>query len=223
MRRRAFVLGGALAAIAVLAVYVVTSAPKPAQFSGIANGEPRIVRGFVGMAHYGQWRLICVPGPAGLDRLGATAAPTGNSGVPSPAKSANACRINQEMPAPQPKTNSGGSPNQVIVAANFSLIGPKQMPAAMLRLPPTARAGDPVGLRFDDGAVVQTPVRNCTTTQCLAAGTLTAFDWEHLSLAKSLQVTFPVAGGQWVLLAIPVQGLSAAIAALKQAETANAR
>jgi invasion protein IalB len=181
------------------------------------------VLGFVGMAQYGQWRLICVPGPAGLDRLGATAAPTGNSEVPPAAKSANACRINQEMPAPQPQKNSGGSPNQVIVAANFSLIGFKQTPVAMLRLPPTGRAGDPVGLRLDDGAVVQTPVRNCTVTECLAAGTLTASDWEHLSVAKSLEVVFPAAGGQWVLLALPVQGLSAAIAALKQAESLPAR
>jgi len=39
-----------------------------------------------------------------------------------------------------------------------------------------------------------------------------------LALAKSLQVTFPVADRQWVLLDLPVEGLSTAMAALARAE-----
>jgi invasion protein IalB len=75
-----------------------------------------------------------------------------------------------------------------------------------------------VGLRFDDGAVAQTKVRDCGATECLAAWTLTDSDWEHLATARSLQVTFPATGRQWVLLDLPVQGLASAIAALKRAE-----
>jgi hypothetical protein len=151
-------------------------------------------------------------------------------GSAKPAKT-NACRVNQEMPDSPPNAASASASDPtlasaytsasgpVIVAANFRLVGPKRTPAAMLRLPVTARPGDPVGLRFDDGAVVQTLVRDCAKTECLAVGTLTRADWDHLSTAKSVQVTFPATGRQWVMLDLPLQGLSTAIAALQRAES----
>jgi invasion protein IalB len=89
----------------------------------------------------------------------------------------------------------------------------------MLRLPATAHPGDAIDLRFDDGAVVQTMVRDCAATECLAVATLTASEWNHLSTARSLQVSFPISGRQWVLLDLPVDGLSTAIAALQRAKT----
>jgi invasion protein IalB len=216
LRRTALFLGGAFLAVAIPALYFVLGAPSAAELVSMSRGQPRIVPGFIGMAKFGQWRLICVPGPSRPEGLGA---PTPAS-APATAKAviSNACRINQEMPASPQNPASAEAPVPVIVAANFRLVGPKRMPAAMLRLPVTARPGDPVGLRFDDGSVVQTMVRDCAKTECLAAGTLTQADWEHLSTAKSLQVTFPVTGRQWVLLDLPLQGLSTAIAALQRAE-----
>ena len=208
MWRKAGFVVGALIAAAIGGLYLV---PGLSGLVGLTRSEPRVTPGFIGMANFDQWRLICVPGPQqdGLD--------PGSADVPagSPAKP-NACRVNREMPAPQQDGAPGEA--QVIVAANFSLIGPKQVPAAMLRLPATARPGDAISLRFDDGAVVKTMVRDCAATECLAAGTLTESDWDRLSAARSLQISFPAAGRQWVLLDLPVQGLSAAIAALKQAE-----
>ena len=141
----------------------------------------------------------------------------------------NSCRINQEVPAPEQAAAAGEAPGQpqsqapkqVIIAANFSLVGPKHMPAAMLRLPPTARPGDEINLRLDDRAVVKTTVRDCAATECLAAGTLTAADWARLSGTQILQVTFPAAGRQSVLLNLPVEGLSEAIDALNRAETSS--
>jgi invasion protein IalB len=216
LRPTGLFLGGALLAVAMPGLYLVLGAPSAAELFSMSRGQPRIVPGFIGMAKFGQWRLICVPGPSPPDGLGALA--PASAGAPAKAVATNACRINQEMPALPQDTASAERPAKVIVAANFRLVGPKRMPAAMLRLPVTARPGDPVGLRFDDGAVVQTMVRDCAATECLAAGTLTQADWEHLSTAKSLQVTFPVSGRQWVLLDLPLQGLSIAIAALQRAE-----
>jgi len=212
--RMAGFLSGAALALAILALYIVPGAPSFRDLIGMMGGAPRIGPGFIGMANFGQWRLICIPGPSRQDGLSPAGTP--ETTAAPPAKAPNACRINREMPAPAPNEASSGA--QVIIAANFSLIGPKRVPAAMLRLPVTARPGDAIGLRFDDGAEVQTKVRDCAPTECLAAGTLTASDWDHLSTARSLQVSFPAANRQWVLLDLPVDGLSTAIAALKRAE-----
>jgi invasion protein IalB len=209
---------GVFPAFTILALTVLFGPSRLAQLAGLNRSESRIAPGFIGMANFGQWRLICVPGPARLDGLSATIAPAPASPAPPKARSANACRINQEMAAPVQNAGTGEGAGQVIVAANFSLVGANQTPAAMLRLPATARPGDTVGLRFDDGAVAQTKVRDCGPRECLAAWTLADSDWEHLATARSLQVTFPATGRQWVLLDLPVQGLASAIAALKRAE-----
>jgi invasion protein IalB len=214
LARTALFLCGAFLAVAILALTALSGRARIGELVGLRPSESRIAPGFLGMANFGQWRLICVPAPALLDGLSATGGPAPPVAPPK-ARNANACRVNQEMVAPQ----QDAGPGQVIVAANFSLVGPNQTPAAMLRLPVTARAGDMVGFRFDDGAMAQSKVRDCAATECLAAWTLTNSDWERLSTARSLQVTFPATGRQWVLLDLPVQGLAAAIAALKRAET----
>jgi invasion protein IalB len=204
-------MSGGLAILAALAFYVVLGAPAPGEILARLRGEPAIARGFIGMANFGHWRLICMPGPsplsAGSDSPGATSAATGN-----------ACRINQEMPAPQAKEEAASQPPKVLIAANFSLVGVKRMPAAMLRLPATAQPGDTISLRFDDGTSVKTMVRDCAAAECLATGALSEADWNRLASAKSLQVTFPVAAGQWVRLDLPVEGLATAMAALARAE-----
>ena len=220
LKRTALFLVGALAAGAMLALYLVLGAPSAAELVSLSKGQPRIVPGFIGMARFGQWRLICVPGPAQPDGLTDQSVLPTDATAASAAKApkANACRINQEMPVSPQGPASAEAPGQVLVAANFRLVGPRRMPAAMLRIPVTARPGDPVALRFEDGAQVPTMVRDCAATECLAAGSLTDAEWDHLSTAKSLQVTFPVTGRQWVLLDLPLEGLPAAIAALHRAE-----
>jgi len=52
-----------------------------------------IASGFVGMANFGHWRLICVRGPAPLQGLLAASAKENKSGQAS----GNACRVNQEI------------------------------------------------------------------------------------------------------------------------------
>jgi invasion protein IalB len=210
-------LGVALSAVAAAALYVVIGAPSPADVFGLIRGERRIARGFIGVANFGQWRLICAPGPATLDALG-NAASAGQGAAPGKAPNGNTCRGNQEMPAAPQGAAPGEKPAQVVVAANFSLVGRKRTPAAMLRLPPTAEAGDVISLRFDDGSEINTKVRDCALGECFAAGTLSGEEWQHLSATNTLQVKFPVTGRQWVILDLPVQGLSAAIGALGRAE-----
>ncbi len=172
MRRTLILLGMALAVAALAAVYFVIGTPTAAEFFAMARGGQRITSGFIGVAEFGRWRLICIPGPPSLNGLGASATPAqAAEPIPQPG-SGNACRINQEMPASGESPAPGPPPAQVIVAANFSLVGPRRTPSAMLRLPPTARAGDVITLRFDDLSVVNTMVRDCDAKECLAAGTL---------------------------------------------------
>jgi len=214
IRRTVLLTGGGLALLAAAAFYVVLGAPSGPEILARLRGEPAIARGFIGMANFGHWRLICVPGPPSLDGLTPAAAGEAVSAASAP-NGNNACRINQEMPAPQDK---GDTPAKVLIAANFSLVGAKRAPAAMLRLPPTAQPGDAISLRVGDGATIKTMVRDCAAAECLATGVLSEADWNRLASAKRLQVTFPVAGRQWVLLDLPVEGLATAIAALARAE-----
>src|SRR5882762_10167959 len=87
----------------------------------------------------------------------------------------------------------------------------RRTPSAMLRLPPTARSGDVITLRFDDLSELKTMVRDCDANECLAAGTLTPDEWQHLSATNSLQIMFPALARQWVILNLPVEGLPAAM------------
>jgi len=208
---------GGLALLAAAAFYVVLGAPSGTEILARLRGEPAIARGFIGMANFGHWRLICVPGPPSLDGLTPAVAGEAVSAAGAPSAN-NACRINQEMPAPQDKDETAAQPAKVLIAANFSLVGVRRTPAAMLRLPPTAQPGDAISLRFGDGATIKTMVRDCAAAECLATGVLSEADWNRLASAKRLQVTFPVAGRQWVLLDLPVEGLATAIAALARAE-----
>jgi len=226
LRRTLILLGAALAVVALAALYFALGVPTPSALFAMARGGQRITPGFVGVAEFGRWRVICIPGPSSLDALDASAAPTPQPGVkPS---SGNACRINQEMPASGENPASapavqvpGRVAGQVIVAVNLSLVGTRRTPSAMLRLPPTARAGDVITLRFDDSSVVNAMVRDCADTECLAAGTLSPEDWQHLSATNSLQVTFPALARQWVILNLPVQGLAAAIDAYNRADDSS--
>ena len=227
MRRTLILFGVALAVAALAAFYFMMGAPAPAELFAMVRGGQRIAPGFVGVVEFGRWRLICVPGPPPLDGLGASAA---SSKTAQPAAAApgngNACRINREMPASGENSTAAPQvqaqvPGQVIVAVNFSLVGPRRTPSAMLRLPPTARAGDIIALRFDDLSEMKTMVRDCDANECLAAGTLTPDDWQHLSATNSLQLTFPALARQWVILNLPVEGLAAAIDALMNADASS--
>ena len=220
--RKPFIIGLVVAAVLAAGLRIGLDPSIRARVFAVASGSAPVEPGFIGIADFGQWRLICVPAPNMMAGLG----PLAQSGAPasSSASSGNACRINREMAAP-PQTATIGtteSPSDVILAANFSLVGPKRVPAVMLRLPATARAGDAISLRFDDQTAINTMVRECAT-ECLATGDLTSAEWAHLSTAKSLKVMFPAAGRQWVLLDLPTEGLSEAILALDRAELAAKR
>src|SRR5215467_13116337 len=86
--RTVLLTGGGLALLAAAAFYVVLGTPSMTEIVARLRGEPAIARGFIGMANFGHWRLICIPGPAPLNGLTPppsatdTTAPSGN----------NACR-----------------------------------------------------------------------------------------------------------------------------------
>lgn len=187
---------GAAAAVTLAAgAYIVAA---------MGSGASGVARGFIGVAEFGAWRLICVAGPDGL--LEESAA--------GQTRKANACRVNQEvLPA---AANAGTGP---VIAVNLSLVGARKIPALMVRLPATAQAGDSIGLRFDNRNDVKAMVRDCGAGQCIAAGNLSGEEWTRLRTAKAVQVRFPTAGGQMVLVDLKLEGLDAAIAAMMRADS----
>lgn len=215
MLRTGFLIGGAFAAFALAAFSLVLAAPVLTELLSFAQSERPIAPGFIGVANFGEWRLVCIPGPPTLDGL-AEAAP-----APQTQPVGNSCRINQEMPAPNQEPGQGGTPlpngRRVIIATNFSLVGETRTPAALIRLPATAEPGDVITLSFDNDAEIKTMVRDCSS-ECVATATFSGAEWARLSTARSLRVTFPLAGRQWVVLNLPVAGLSEAIAAMDRAE-----
>lgn len=175
--------------------------------------------GYVGIAKFGAWRLICAPDttPASsTEPVKPQPAPAPPNPVdPAPPKvAANACRVNQEIAAT-------GHPEQILLAANFGIVGPMRRPALMLRLPATARAGDTIVLRIDDTRVLRTPVRSCSDAECVAATGLSDEEWNELVAAGMVQIAFPIAAGQRVLVDVPMAGLEDATSAMNIAQTAS--
>ena len=201
---------------AVVALGAVYAGMTSGFFAGMIATVGRQARkdgirpGFVGMVRYGQWRLICVPGPAP-----GVATTTVKPEASKEATNRNACRLNQEVSAED-------QPNHIVVAANLSLVGPLRKPALMLRLPGKFHAGDAVSLRLG-AETIATAVRDCAADECVAASALSDQAWNHLVAAKTMQVVFPVAGGQSAFIALSVDGLVEAAAALELAETIPAR
>ena len=172
--------------------------------SSAITGRTPISEGFVGMADFGAWRLICVPGPnVSLSAPGGDEAQSAKN---------NACRLNQEVPAPE-------EPSRILLAANLSVVGPLEKPALMLRLPATFRPGDSIALRIDEDLAVRTAVRDCTTSECVAASDLSDENWDRLIGAQSLQIMFPIRDGKIVFLNLGVDGLSDAAGALARAQS----
>lgn len=164
--------------------------------------------GFIGVLDYGHWHLICTPAPAPSVPAGsADAAPS-----KAPAGAANTCRLNQEVTAQE-------NASRVIFAANFSLVGPRRKPAMMLRVPPTFHAGDAISLRFDGEQTIASAVRDCSANECVAASALSDRDWDRIVAARSMQIVFPLAGGQMAFVDLAVDGLAPAAAALAVAES----
>jgi invasion protein IalB len=199
-------LGVTLLASLAGAVYLIVATPPPAPVTAAGAPEQAIPRGYVGLATFGRWRLICTTG-----------APPPSAAQPaSGARRAqkNQCRINHEVA-------DRAKPGQVILAANLSVVGPAKRPALMLRLPPTARDGDLIFLRADDVTRVRVVVRGCSEAECVAAGELSSDDWNHVLGAKALQVAFPALNRHRVLVDIPVDGLADAAHAMALAQTTS--
>jgi len=87
-------LAGGLAAGA--AGFYASEPSRLATIIDLVARRDSIASGFVGMANFGHWRLICVRGPAPLQGLLAASAKENKSGQAS----GNACRVNQEIRAP---------------------------------------------------------------------------------------------------------------------------
>jgi invasion protein IalB len=208
-----FLILGATLASAIAALYLAAGMPALPGIAGevaAAIAGRNLTPGFVGMMQFGQWRLICVPGPGpGID-MPSSDLPASNS---APARF-NACRVNQEVTA-------AGNPDHVIIAANLSVVGANRSPVLMLRMPPTAQTGEKIALELEEGPALETTVRSCTKRECLAAGEPTREDWTRLVASRTLRVTFPAPGRQMVFVDLGTNGLAEAASAMTLAQTAT--
>jgi invasion protein IalB len=165
--------------------------------------------GYVGVAKFGAWRLICTAtGSAAPQDAGVA----GTAVDPAPKTAVNVCRVNQEIPA-------AGKKDQILVAANFGVLGPMRRPALMLRLPPTVHAGDIITMRVDDAHTLRTPVRDCGEKECLAAASLSDDDWNDLTAAGTVEIAFPIADKQRILVDLPMNGIQDAVDAMTTAQS----
>ena len=166
--------------------------------------------GFVGTSEFGDWALICVPAAeSGLAR--------DSFEVPDPAQAPaveSACRIRHEATAPSDNGGGSGAPPRVILTVSLSLVGPAQNPALMLRLPPILSAGEPITIRSPEDFAFEIPARDCSQEECIAAGSMTAEEWDDLIDADALQIVFPIEDGQLVSVDVSTTGFAAAVAAL---------
>ena len=185
----------------LLLAWLGAGRPSPGDVAGAVTGS-RVGEGFVGREQFGDWRLICVPGPDARVAVGPDDAPTSSN---------NACRLNQEVVDPE-------DPSRVILAANLTVVGPLKRPALMLRLPATFQSGDSITVRIDQERAVRTAVRDCSERECVAASDLSQDDWPRMTSAKDLQVMFRMSDGKIVFVTLGVEGLSEAAAALSRAQ-----
>jgi len=190
---------------AMLGVFLITAAMVTALYlvipaaPGLAPGAKyspitgEVDAGFVGIVNFGHWRLICDPAS---DKLRA--------------RQENICRVNQEV-------SIKDRPNEVILAANLRVLGSAQHAVLALRLPPTARVGDKILLRFG-GYVLKVPVHECSAAQCLARTELNTDGWGELLDAAAIEAVLPASQDRRALVDIPVDGLAQAAAAMNKAQ-----
>lgn len=181
-------------AAVVTALYlVIPAAPRMAPGAKYSPITGEVEAGFVGIVNFGHWRLICDPAS---DKIRA--------------RQENICRLNQEV-------STKDRPNDVILAANLRLIGRTQRATLALRLPPTARVGDKIVLRFGS-YLLKVPVHECSAVQCLARTELDSDSWGQLLDASALQAVVPASQDRRALVDIPVDGLAQAAAAMSKAQ-----
>ena len=214
----------------------------PAAVSNLAVDNvaaPAVESGFVGASIFGDWELICTPGP----ELAPAPAPLDRPNSAAPVATESACRVRYEAiaasvpevtpppdainpgtatpiaPAATPAAPATVAAPQVILTVNLSLVGPTKRPALMLRLPATLKADDVVTLRNGESFAIDAVVRECDEEECMAADSLTDEEWMRLVAADALQVVFPFDETQLVSVDVGVNGLPAAVAALIEAQT----
>jgi len=203
MRPKSLVLGFGAIVLAAVAIALFPSGLRRA--GAIGNGAP-MEADFIGIVNFGHWRLICVPGPTPRNIAGVRIDGTRET-PPDTAEPARNCRVNQEVVSPD---GSG----HVVLAVNLRFVGPRGLPVASVRLPPTGVAGDTVALRLDGREAGPAEIRACTDTECFAFAALGADAWARMRTAARFDIVFPASENQLAVIAVPMDGFQDAVAAL---------
>jgi Invasion associated locus B (IalB) protein len=214
-------IGGALAAVLVVALFVAAQHWHKPAVGGVdaKNLSPTdIVKAlspdFVGQQKIGTWTLVCGPvkelphaPPLGGHDSGNSEGTAPKETPPPPGWHIPRCRAMLGMRSPK-------NPNDEI-RVTFRAVGFKRVLAMFLRFPPDqVETGDPVSLQLDQ-TTWQVPIRTCAKAFCLSIQSIKFADVPTLLKAKSLKLEFkPTGGNEQIAIPIPTDGLAQAIDAI---------
>lgn len=214
-------IGGALAAVLLVALFVASEHwRKPAQgkvdASSLTSAE--IVKAlspdFVGQQKIGSWMLVCgpvheLPHAPSDGRQGNSQGTAPKEAPPPPGWHIPRCRTMLGLRDPKNPADE--------IRITFRAVGFKRVLAMFLRFPPDqVETGDPVTLRLDQ-AQWPVPIRTCAKAFCLSIQSIKFADAPILLNAKSLRLEFkPTGAKEQVAVAVPTDGLSDSIAAMRK-------
>lgn len=194
-----------LAGLFALPRFFAHKLPQTAPAQTAAQIEP----GFAGVRRIGPWILACTPArkkPVPLPFSFGPAKPAAQTG-----QSIGRCRTFIAF-------RRKADPQQVILLLNFRLLGRAQRLVMLIRVPPGAKKGDIFTIRLGE-KMLKLPVSSCEAGSCLAAGSLTPREEALFYESGAAQLALPPGkNGKRLAVRVPLQGLRAAVSAMRRAQ-----
>jgi len=218
------VIGGALAAVLVVALFVAAQywhKPAVGKVDTKHLSPTEVVKDlspdFIGQQKVGSWMLVCGPvhelphAPPASDGhdSGNSQGTAPKEAPPPPGWHIPRCRVMLGMRSPKNPADE--------IRVTFRAVGFKRVLAMFLRFPPDqVGTGDPVTMRLDQTAW-SVPIRTCAKAFCLSIQSIKFADVPTLLKAKTVQLEFkPTGGNAQVAIPVPTDGLADALAAMQK-------
>ncbi len=113
------------------------------------------------------------------------------------------------------------NPQQTVMVVSFRFVGDDKTLAMIVRLPPLVKQGQSIVVALGNKKGFKLPVRGCTPkTGCIAMGAVQNQVQAVLFAAKQAEIVLPAgADGKRGAVRLPLAGLSAAVTAMRRAES----
>ncbi len=211
---RGSIIGVVLAVLFVAGMFLLPRfVPHMVVQQNPAEAASSVETGFIGARRIGPWILACAKPDKKSAPMPFSLGP-GKPGMSAPPPSSQPLGRCRTFLAYRAKAN----PKQVILMISFRLTAPAQRLAMIVRLPPIAKKGDRVTLRWGKTAAAL-PVTGCEKGLCVAVGRFQPGSEAALLSQKSAQLILPPGPkGKRIGVDVPIFGLPAAVAAMRRAE-----